>query len=169
MGRWAREGRGFSASWQCKKNREWRLFWTFIETKYTSVTRTVAQHHSWTCYFSEIRLLLLWTTSASIIRVIRDSVECWNILSFCCRCSFYSNWNQSVSLASSTSSAENKAWRVVQQSDVSKLLSFVCPSRLSLDNLRDDSVGVCLYMQCSFRSPEWIFWKDQQLVDSKEI
>ena len=62
-----------------------------------------------------------------------------------------------MSLASSTSSAENES------------LSSASPSRLSLDNLRDDSVGVCLYMQCSFRSPEWTFWKGQQLVDSKEI
>ena len=134
MGRWAREGRGFSALWQSKKNRKWRMFWTFIETKYTSVTRTVVQHHSWTCYLSEIRLLLLSTTSASIIRVIRDSVECWNILSFCCRCSFYSNWNQSVPLACSTSSAENKAWRVIQQSEVSKSLPFASPSRHVLDH-----------------------------------
>ena len=74
-----------------------------------------------------------------------------------------------MSLVSSTSSAENEAWRVIQQSDVSKSLPSASSSCLSQDNLRDDSVGVCLYIQCSFRSPEWTFWKDQQLVDSKEI
>ena len=49
------------------------------------------------------------------------------------------------------------------------LPSSASPSQLSLDSLRDDSVGLWLYMQCFFQSSDWTSFKDQQFVDSKEI
>ena len=67
--------------------------------------------------------------------------------------------------------------RVVQQScDYTKcqsqtllLPSSGSPSQLSLESLRDDSVGLCLYMQCSFQASDRTSWKKQQLVDSKDF
>ena len=55
------------------------------------------------------------------------------------------------------------------QSRTLLVLPSTSQSPLLPDNLRDDSVGLWLYMQCSFRSSEWTAWKDQQLVESKEI
>ena len=57
---------------------------------------------------------------------------------------------------------------ITRNFNVETLLPSASPSHLSLDNLRDDSIGLCLYIQRSFRSSEWTSWKDQQL-DSKEI
>ena len=48
------------------------------------------------------------------------------------------------------------------------LPSSASPSQLSLDSLLDDSVGLCLYMQCSFQSSDWTSLKNQQFVDSME-
>ena len=49
------------------------------------------------------------------------------------------------------------------------LPSSASPSQLSLDSLQDDSVRLCLYMQCSFQSSDWTSLKNQQFVDSREI
>ena len=68
---------------------------------------------------------------------------------FCCSCG--SNWNQSESMAKVTSGEWfSKADYTKCQSQRLLLPSSASPSQLSLDSLLDDSVGLCLYMQCFF-------------------
>ena len=101
----------------------------------------------------------------------RDSVE-WGFFLFCFLffvfCSCCSNWNHSVSMASLTSGEWlSKADYTKCQSPRMLLPSSASPSQLSLDSLREESFGLCLYTQCSFQSSDWTSWK--QLVDFKEI
>ena len=63
----------------------------------------------------------------------------------------------------------SKADYVKFQSRRLLLLSSASPSQLSLDSRQDDSVRLCLYMQCSFQSSDWTSLKNQQFVDSREI
>ena len=57
---------------QCKRKRKWRIFWTFIQAKYTFVTRTFAQKSDY--YYFEINQPCLLSSQPRLCRVsIRHS------------------------------------------------------------------------------------------------